>query len=76
MKIKSGRYEYEITSKDILMDNGACIQVIGRVTLSCKGLTISKAVFTKLKKDDLLELIKEENKWVKGGIRYYKLKDD
>lgn len=28
MKLKIGRNEYEITSKDEFMDNGACVQLI------------------------------------------------
>lgn len=75
MNIKSGEYEYEITSKDILIDNGSCIQVKDRVTLNCKDLTIPKRAFHQLKKDNLLVLIKKKIKWWVGGIRYYKVKE-
>jgi hypothetical protein len=75
MKIKCGRYEYDITSNDTILDNGSSVRVLNRVTLNCKDLIISRKVFERLKKDNLLELVKKVDEWVVGGLKYYKIKE-
>ena len=71
MKVKCGRYEYEITSKDLIMDNGSCIQIVGRVSLNCSSLMMARVTFKKLLKDGNLELFKDVN----GFLKYYRMKE-
>ena len=75
MQVKCGREEYEITSKDTIMDNGSCIQVIGRINMRFNALMISRATFKMLLKEGHLEFFKEEKGWVIGGLKYYKMKE-
>lgn len=75
MQVKCGREEYEITSKDIIMDNGSCIQVLNRINMSFNTLMISRKTFNKLLKDGSIEFFKEEKGWVIGGLKYYKMKE-
>ena len=79
MKLKINRWEFDVTNKDLVLDNGSIIQCItlkhetswydnlcaGRITV------MSKKQFKQLLKDGLLIELKEEQKPVKyRGIQY------
>jgi len=52
MEIKIGRHIYEITSEDVFMDNGACVQLLTQSKLRGDwGKTINPLLSKKLVKD-------------------------
>ena len=54
MKIKVGRDEYEVSNKDLILDNGACYQLITKRKHSgwnSYAPTIAKTTFKKMLKD-------------------------
>jgi hypothetical protein len=75
MLIKYHGQEYEITTKDIILDNGACYQLVNRITYSGSGLELTKKTFQELKKNNQLEMIKESFGLLKNGIRYWRIKE-
>ena len=52
MKIKIGRNEYEITKRDIFMDNGACIQLMSqnKERVNCWGHRSSPVLYQRAAK--------------------------
>ena len=73
MKIKCGREEFDLNEKDIILDNGACFQILTRET--GKGWTkyppvIAKGLTDKLIKNGDLVLKEEKD----GGLKYYIIK--
>jgi hypothetical protein len=76
MRIKCGRFDYELISSDVILDNGAVIWVRGRINLNCSDLKIARGTFNKLLKEGKLEFIKNESGMVKGGVNYYRIKEN
>ena len=69
MKIKCGRRVFEVTSKDRILDNGACYQLITQTYN--KGFNtmipvVSKRLFKTLKKDGAIRLSTEKRKGYYG----------
>ena len=67
MKIKSGRDEYEVSSQDLILDNGACYQLITKRKYSgwnSYPLIIAKTTFKKMLKDGKIR----KSKKVYGGL--------
>lgn len=73
MLIKYRGQEYEITAKDVILDNGRCYQLLKRITYSGSGIELTKKTFQDLKKSNKLELIEEKQGWVIGGIRLWRI---
>ena len=53
MKLKIGRHEYEITSRDEFMDNGCCVQLL---TQSKESVVYGNKPIPKLSKRAIKEL--------------------
>lgn len=74
IKIKIGRYEKYIGKNDLILDNGACIQVITQRgawgTWNYTSLTMGKKLFKDLKK--LCFIFVDEEKTKKENERYQK----
>jgi len=78
MKIKCGRNEFELTTKDVLMFNGACCQLISRKIPSAYyteyNPIVAKNLFQKLLKEKKIEMfnakgaVEERNR-----IEYYRI---
>lgn len=74
MKLKIGRYYFEITSKDRVGDNGACQMLVTQIETTWNGAwrnqfhpTISKAKFKKYVKEGILVFT-----YQKDCMKYYK----
>lgn len=74
MQLKIGRHTYEITSKDLFLDNGACVQLLTQ-TLEKKGKWESKAPNPHLNAKNIkqIESLKVIVK-TSGSLTYFKLK--
>lgn len=62
MKVKCGRDEYEVTNKDLILDNGACYQLITKKKFlgwNEYSPTISKTLFNKMLKAGLIRKSKK-----------------
>lgn len=65
MKIKCGRKEYIVGSSDLILDNGACYQLITKEERSGYGTVspiVSKTTFKKYLKEGLIRLSKKKYK--------------
>ena len=73
LKIKVRKKELLLTEKDIIMDNGACFQLITQSYIEnwhSRYYVISKTTCKKLIKDQVLIL---HNRDEQKGLNYYKL---
>lgn len=80
VKLKVGRYILDINEKDLILDNGACYQIITKEVghgFNSSIPVISKKLFTDLKKcgliftsEELMRLAVE--KYNVSGMTYYK----
>lgn len=77
MKIKCGRKEFELNEKDLIMDNGACYQLITRrigIGYESKVPMLAKGKANQLIKEGKLKEVKLENPPFKGGgLKYYSI---
>lgn len=65
MRIKCGRKEYEVSSEDLIMDNGSCYQLIlkrGNIYGECNPI-VSKSLFNQLLKEGKIAKSHTANKW-------------
>lgn len=65
MKLKIGRYEYDITEKDVFMDNGSCVQLLTQSKEPTFWGGKSSPVLSKsaIKKISVLEKIPAQHKY-------------
>lgn len=71
--MKIGRKEYDINDKDVIFDNGACYQLISREIRSgfnTASPIISKALFAKLLKNDVVKIHKNSEEICKRRYGY------
>lgn len=80
MKISIGRRKFNITNKDVVMDNGACYQLITQTYYKDWGNyypVMSKRMFNKFVKDGTLILESEKDNGILGNgnrfiLKYYR----
>lgn len=69
IRLKIGRYEYEITENDKLMDNGACVQFLTkrgpRGKWGHKSLVLTKKALREIESFRRVEHHHELGEWVK-----------
>lgn len=77
MKIKCGTKEFELNEKDLIMDNGACYQLITRrigIGYYAQVPVIAKSKAKQLIKEGKLKETKLEKPPFKGnGLKYYSI---
>jgi sulfur transfer complex TusBCD TusB component (DsrH family) len=70
---KWGKYDYQLTEKDVIVDTGAGIEIKGRISLTCTQLKMQKALFKKLLARGILEQIDYNDQSVAAGMKYYRI---
>lgn len=76
MEIKCGRRTFDCTSKDLILDNGACYQIITKEYKqgwSCQTPVVSKTLFKKLLKEGKIRKSKKRYKTGYQSQPYYDL---
>lgn len=78
MKLKVGRKVYEVTDKDIILDNKACYQIITIKDYQGTSLRIPTKLFKQLKNEGKVYLSKAKYKSSYTNIEYdlYKFKKE
>jgi hypothetical protein len=76
LTVKCGREEFKLDQSDVIMDNGACIQIVTKLTggypnRSCP--IIAKAKWKQIVKQGLVKLVKEEIRYETMKIKYYRV---